>query len=189
MTTPAVTPRSAFDQIDDSGNVKPDTTGTAFDALDANGDPPADGGTVQPGVLDSQGLQPGEQLNEVGNKVIVPTAGESFSDTLQRAVRLGKARQAAGTQSAAISKETATIPSKTVQTLGAAATAGIAGPATLALPGELGASLPSLTAAVKAVGAWAEKHPVHAYLVFQALKELMPGAKKASAIIKAIPGE
>ena len=32
----------------------------------------------------------GEQLNDVGNRVIVPKEGESFSDTMQRAVASGK---------------------------------------------------------------------------------------------------
>lgn len=143
-------------------------------------------GTAQP---DNQPVQAGEQLNDVGNKVITPKDGEDFSATVQRAVKLGKARQAAGTEQSVINKETATIPSKTAQTLGTAAAAGIAGPAALALPGEIGTSLASMTSAVKAVGAWAEAHPVHAYLVFQALKELIPGAKKATAIIKGVPGE
>ena len=67
----------------------------------------------------------------------VPKDGESFADTLERGVALGKQRQQNGTQQQAIDKEAATIPTKAAQTLGAAATTGLVGPALLALPGEL----------------------------------------------------
>jgi hypothetical protein len=87
---------------------------------------------------DNQPLQAGEESNDVGNKVIVPKDGEDFTDTIKRAVQLGKARQAAGTEQAVIGKEMATAPKKAAQTLGAAATIGVAGPALLAAPGELG---------------------------------------------------
>ena len=79
----------------------------------------------------------GQVTNDVGEQVIVPQPGESFADTVKRGVALGKQRQQAGTQQAAIDKETATIPSKTAQTLGAAAGIGAIGPALLAAPGEL----------------------------------------------------
>ena len=79
----------------------------------------------------------GQVTNDVGEQVIVPQPGESFADTVKRGVALGKQRQQAGTQQAAIDKETATIPSKTAQTLGGAAVAGAAGPAALAIPGEV----------------------------------------------------
>jgi hypothetical protein len=83
------------------------------------------------------------------------------------------------------------MPKKTVQTLGAAATIGTLGPAILAAPGELAEAVPSVFAhtieGVKAVTAWAAKNPVHAYLLFQVMKELVPGAKKAMGIVKGVP--
>jgi hypothetical protein len=132
----------------------------------------------------------GEVLNDVGNTVIVPKDGESFSDTVKRAV----ARQKSSTpeqQQAAIDKEVATMPTKTAQTLGAAATIGASGPAILATPGEIAEAVPSVLThtidGVKTIGTWAGKNPVQAYLLFQVLKELVPGAKKAMGIVKGVP--
>lgn len=79
--------------------------------------------------------QTGEIVNDVGNKVIVPKEGESFSDTMKRAVQYHNSLTPEQRQ-AAIDKETATMPKKTAQTLGAAATIGAVGPAVMALPGE-----------------------------------------------------
>lgn len=181
MSTSTVTPPPGY-TIDPS-DVTVTPTGS-IDPSDVTPIQPPAGYTLEP---DSQPVQAGEQRNDVGAKVIVPKNGEDFAATVQRAVQLGNARQAAGTQQSVINKETATIPTKAAQTLGTAATAGIAGPAALALPGEIGGSLAAMTSAVKAVGAWANAHPVHAYLVYQALKELIPGAKKAAGIIKGTP--
>jgi hypothetical protein len=66
----------------------------------------------------------GEQLNDVGNRVIVPKEGESFSDTMQRAVASGKTV----TQDQ-IDTEMKTAPAKVAQTLAGAATIGAAMPA------------------------------------------------------------
>jgi hypothetical protein len=79
----------------------------------------------------------GQVTNDVGQQVIVPKAGESFHDTMQRAVALGKQRVKEGSQQTAIDAETKTIPAKTAETLGGAAGIGVAGPALLAVPGEL----------------------------------------------------
>ncbi|HKT87507.1 MAG TPA: hypothetical protein VJQ59_03675 [Candidatus Sulfotelmatobacter sp.] len=40
---------------------------------------------------------------------------------------------------------------------------------------------------VKAVGTWAAKNPVQAYLLFQVLKEAIPGLKKAAGIVSHAP--
>lgn len=134
--------------------------------------------------------QSGEIVNDVGNTVIVPKDGESFSDTVKRAV----AHQESLTpeqQQAAIDKEVTTMPRKTAQTLGAAATIGAVGPALLAAPGEIAEAVPSVLThtidGVKAIGTWASKNPVQAYLLFQVMKELLPGAKKAMGIVKGVP--
>lgn len=134
--------------------------------------------------------QTGEIVNDVGNKVIVPKKGESFADTMKRAVQYHNSLTPEQRQ-AAIDKETATMPKKTAQTLGAAATIGTLGPAALAVPGEIAEAVPSVFAhtveGVKAIGTWAGKNPVQAYLLFQLMKELVPGAKKAMGVIKGVP--
>jgi hypothetical protein len=81
--------------------------------------------------------QTGELTNDVGQKVIVPKDGESFSDTIKRAVAYHNSLTT-DQQQAAMGAEAKTIPAKTAQTLGAAAGLGVVGPALLAVPGELG---------------------------------------------------
>lgn len=80
----------------------------------------------------------GQVTNDVGQQVIVPKDGESFHDTIQRAVALGKQRIKDGSQQAAIDAEAKTIPGKTAETLAGASAAGVLGPAALAIPGEIG---------------------------------------------------
>ncbi len=132
----------------------------------------------------------GEMVNDVGNKVIVPKDGESFADTMKRAVAYHNSLTPEQRQ-AAINKEVATMPRKTAETLGAAATIGAVGPAVLAIPGEVAEALPSVLThtveGVKAVTAWAAKNPVQAYLLYQVMKDLIPGAKKAIGVIKGVP--
>ena len=85
----------------------------------------------------------GEIVNDAGNKVIVPKDGESFADTMKRAVQYHQSLTPERRQ-AAINKEVATMPKKTAQTLGAAATIGVAGPAALATTGEAVEAIPSV---------------------------------------------
>jgi hypothetical protein len=156
--------------------------GDAFDQLD-------DQKTQSPSFQNDP-RKTGEIVNDVGNKVIVPKDGESFADTMKRAVQYHKSLTPAQ-QQAAIDKEVATMPTKTAQTLGAAATIGVLGPATLAIPGEIAEAVPSVLThtveGVKAIGAWAAKNPVQAYLLYQVMKDLIPGAKKAIGIVKGMP--
>ena len=139
---------------------------------------------------DAQVQNEGEIVNDVGNKVIVPKEGESFADTMKRAVQYHESLTPEQRKSA-IGKELATAPKKAAQALGGAAVAGVAGPAALAGAGEAGAVLPSIVPhtieGVKAIGAWAAKNPVQAYILYQVIKELVPGAKKAMGIIKDAP--
>ena len=88
----------------------------------------------------------------------------------------------------AIDKETATIPAKTAQTLAGAATIGVVGPAALAGPAALPSVIPHTIEGVKAIGTWATKNPVQAYIMYQILKELVPGAKKTMGIVQHAPG-
>jgi len=203
MSNPTVTPTpsvldqamaqhgDAFDELDRqqtpqpaSGSVPNQATpshGDAFDQL-------PDDTPKAPTTNDPR--KTGEITNDVGQKVIVPKDGESFADTLKRAVAYHKSLSPAQ-QQAALDAETATIPTKTAQTLGAAATIGVVGPAMLAAPGEIAEAVPSVLThtveGVKAIGAWAAKNPVQAYLLYNVIKDLLPGAKKAIGIVKGMP--
>jgi hypothetical protein len=75
---------------------------------------------------------PGQQTNDVGNTVIVPKDGESFSDTMKRAAAQGQQ-----TTPDQINREIATMPGKVATTLAAAPAIGAAGTAALAIPGEV----------------------------------------------------
>jgi|SRR5208282_1268486 len=136
----------------------------------------------------------GYLINDVGNKVIVPKDGESYADTMKRAAAHG--RQVTPEQ---INKEISTMPGKAATVLAAAPLIGAAGAAALATPGDAAATLyrggegvlPSVfthTAdGVRAITAWAARNPVQAYLLYQVMKELLPGAKKFLGIAKAVP--
>jgi len=188
---------SQFQQLADSQKqsqsqpTQPVSPASARDSMDAMFQQMADDEKQQ--AQNNQNLPPnqsGEITNDVGQKVIVPKDGESFSDTLKRAVAYHNSLTPAQ-QQAAIDKEVATMPKKTAQTLGAAATIGAVGPALLAAPGEIAEALPSVLThtidGVKAIGTWATKNPVQAYLLFQVMKELVPHAKKAMGVIKGVP--
>jgi hypothetical protein len=110
--------------------------------------------------------QSGEITNDVGQKVIVPKDGESFSDTLKRAVQYHNSltpRQ----QQAAMGAETATIPAKAAQTVAAAPVIGAGGTALLAAPGEVAAgvrAIPGVTNALlqnaeEKAAEWAGQYP------------------------------
>ena len=159
--------------------------------------PAADPMSLSTGMVGSESEDPsktGYLTNDVGNRVIVPLDGESFSDTVKRAIQYHKSLSP-DQQQQAMQREVATMPKKTAQTLGAAAGIGVAGPAALAGVGELGGAaadalpsvLPHTIEGVKAIGAWAAKNPVQAYIAFQVLKELVPGAKKVIGIVKGFP--
>jgi len=207
MSTPAITPQQSdpFSEFGGSSTgAAPATPATPAPASaqsavpsTAQSDPFAEFGGVKVPAQDTK-LDPkktGEITNDVGQKVIVPKGWgtgdeEPFAETLKRAVQYHQSLTPEQRQ-AAIDKETATIPKKTAQTLGAAATIGTLGPAALAVPGEIGEAVPSVLAhtveGVKAIGTWAAKNPVQAYLLFQVMKELVPGAKKAMGVIKGVP--
>jgi hypothetical protein len=76
----------------------------------------------------------GEQLNDVGNRVIVPKEGESFAATMQRAVAAGK-----NVTQQQIDAEMQTAPKKAAEVLTAAPVIGAAGAAAITGAG-LGAS-------------------------------------------------
>lgn len=79
----------------------------------------------------------GTPINADGTFTITPAPGESFQDTMQRAARVGK-----NVTPDLIRQQTITGLKETPLALGAAATAGVAGPATLAGIGEAGAAIP-----------------------------------------------
>jgi len=195
VSTPNTTPQQSdpFAEFGGQSTGAPPTVAQPATAQPtAQSDPFAEFGgvAVKPEQTENDPRKTGEIINDVGNKVIVPKDGESFADTMKRAVQYHKSLTPAQ-QQAAIDKETATMPKKTAQTLGAAATIGAVGPAVLAIPGELAEAVPSVLThtieGVKAIGTWAAKNPVQAYLLFRVMKELVPGAKKAMGVIKGVP--
>ena len=133
-----------------------------------------------------QYTNPGTQTNEIGNPVTVPAPGESFADTMTRAAQQGQR-----TPQSQIDAEMATAPGKAATVLAAAPAIGAAGAGALAAAAPAENPLPSVMAntisGVKAIGAWAQANPLHAYIVFNLLKELVPGAKKAMGLIKEAP--
>ena len=118
-------------------------------------------------IQDTQTTPSGQITNDVGQQVVVPKDGESFTDTVNRAKALQQQREQAGTQQQALDAETKTIPAKTAQTLAGAATIGAVGPALLAAPGEIAAGIravPGVTEALlqnaeKSAGEWAAQYP------------------------------
>ena len=110
--------------------------------------------------------QTGEIMNDVGQKVIVPKDGEAFADTLKRAVAYHKSLTPEQ-QQAALDAETKTMPKKAAQTLGAAATIGVVGPALLAAPGEIAAGVRAIPGVTEALlqhaetkaAEWAAQYP------------------------------
>jgi hypothetical protein len=84
-----------------------------------------------------------------------------------------------------------TAPKKAATVLATAPILGAAGTASGAAVNEVATALPSVIphtiAGVKAVGEWAKANPIQAYLLYNVLKELIPGAKKAMGVIKGVP--
>lgn len=58
-----------------------------------------------------------------------------------------------------------------------------------AIPEILPSVLPHTIEGVKAIGKWADAHPFQAWALYNAIKEFVPGAKKAIGFVKAAPGE
>jgi len=121
---------------------------------------------------------PGEITNDVGNTVIVPKEGENFSDTMRRAAAQGKK-----TTPEQINREVGTMPGKAATVLAAAPAIGAVQTAGEALPGVL----MHTAEGVKAVTAWAAANPVKAYILYNVIKDVLPGAKKAIGLAKALP--
>ena len=140
--------------------------------------------------------QEGEITNDVGNTVIVPKDGESFSDTMQRAVAQGKQ-----TTQGQIDKEMATAPTKVAETLAAAPAIGAIGTAALAGPNEMAgavraaisALIPDILKGGQAIGEWGEAHPMTREILKAALTGAVAGttagamAKTARKVINAAP--
>jgi len=56
-----------------------------------------------------------------------------------------------------------------------------------AIPEVLPSILIHTVEGAKALGVWAEAHPYKAFMLYQVAKELLPGAKKAMGLVKAVP--
>jgi hypothetical protein len=191
MSTPAVTPQS--DPFAEFGGA---STGNANPQAKPSQPQPAPdpfkefGGVSVDPETKANPQQTGEITNDVGQKVIVPKDGESFQDTMKRAVQYHQSLTPEQ-RKAAINAETATIPKKAAQTIAAAPAIGFGGTAALAVPNEITEALPSVlmhtTEGVKALGTWASAHPIQAYMLYQVVKDLIPGAKKAMGLVKSVP--
>lgn len=106
---------------------------------------------------EAQAQANGQITNDVGNTVIVPKDGESFSDTMKRAASQGQQ-----TTPEQINKEIATAPGKAATVLAAAPVVGAAGAAALAAPGEASEVGSSLVDKAKAIYEWAKLNPFKA---------------------------
>ena len=116
--------------------------------------------------------------------MITPKPGESFSNTMQRAAAYGKT--VTPTQ---VNAELATAPAKAAQVVMAAPAIGALGAAGLSVGDALPSVLAHTTEGVRAIGTWANANPVQAYLVYNLLRELVPGAKKAMGLVQHAPVE
>lgn len=153
--------------------------------------------SVQLDFSKAQALEDGQQINDVGNTVIVPKEGESYADTIKRAVDHYKKMPPSELQDR-INRETSmrSLAPKVATTLAAAPAIGAGGSAILSLPGEvLGAArsalpkvIPATIAGVKAVGQWAKDNPVQAYILYHTIKDLLPFGSSAIKTIKGLPG-
>jgi hypothetical protein len=165
-----------------------DSSGMTFDSTPVQKETPVEQLANQPVETDPR--KTGEIVNDVGNKVIVPKDGENFADTMKRAVQHYQSLSPEQRQ-AAIDKEVKTMPGKAATTLAAAPIIGAAGTAGGAAINEVATALPSVIphtiAGVKAIGTWANANPIQAYLLYNVLKELVPGARKAMGVIKGVP--
>jgi len=186
----------------------PQTRGDIFDQVEANPDlgapaqqppaqPPQGAGTAKGDIFDQVEANPnlpfqspedkqeatGEQTGDLGQKIIVPKPGESFTQTMQRAAAYGKT-----VTPQTLTAEEKTIPKKAAEVAVAAPAIGAALPAAEAGLGEtLSGLVTGTTERVKALGSWAKDNPLHAYLLYQVLKDMVPGMKKAMGIVKESP--
>jgi hypothetical protein len=167
MSTPAVTPQS--DPFAEFGGA---STGNANPQAKPSQPQPAPdpfkefGGVSVDPETKANPQQTGEITNDVGQKVIVPKDGESFQDTMKRAVQYHQSLTPEQ-RKAAINAETATIPKKAAQTIAAAPAIGAVGTAALAAPGEIVQgvrTIPGITDALlkhaeTKAGEWAAQYP------------------------------
>jgi hypothetical protein len=137
--------------------------------------------TVSKTSKDDDPQQSGYLTNDVGNQVTVPKDGESFSDTMKRAVGHSQSLSPTDRQ-AEIDKETTPgqlIP-KVGEVLGAAMLPALA-PDPMAmyvkaieLHGVMDAGIkalvPALTSGVTAVGEWAAAHPIASKAIWETMK-------------------
>jgi hypothetical protein len=139
---------------------------------------------VKPAQQSTDPSQTGEITNDVGNKVIVPKDGESFNDTMKRAVAYHNSLSPDQLQ-AAMDAETKTIPAKTAQTLGSAAAIGAVGPAVMAAPGEIAGLAPEAVSAVKAL---IQAHPTAAKVLGKVILSSAMGGEVGHSAKSAIIG-
>ena len=152
---------------------------------------------AQPVTLDfsqAQSIVPGEQINDVGNKVITPIEGESFASTLQRAAAYGRSiTQQPDKGASVINKEMATAPKKAATVLAAAPAIGAGLPVAMAAVGEGVAGLgPAAIKGAQAVSDWVNKSRINqlmAYIIYHELKKHLSGTVGFIKNLPDIPDE
>jgi hypothetical protein len=152
--------------------------GVATDQTTSGGNPPstktatsdpfsAFGGTAQANTPAQSGPSPDEQASQTRQMLVSGLTGmptPNMTDEDKKSFARGKAA-------------------------GAVSVPVVAGAATgaTALAEAVPSVLPHTIEGVKAIGTWAAKNPVQAYLLYQVMKDLIPGAKKTMGIIKGVP--
>ena len=132
-----------------------------------------------------EGQQPaqdtsGQETNDIGKTIIVPKEGESFEDTMNRAIEQGKK-----TTQQDINDELKTAPGKLATVLAAAPLIGATGAAAINVPATEGAGIAAGSkAALDAIGGlpgilkgaydWAAANPIKAYVLYEVTKDLAP---------------
>jgi hypothetical protein len=164
-------PKKQADPFAEFGGVATDQTTSAANppsTKTASADPfTVFGGTAQASTPAQSGPSPDEQASQTRQMLVSGLTGmptPNMSDEDKKSFARGKAA-------------------------GAVSVPVVAGAATgaTALAEAVPSVLPHTIEGVKAIGAWAAKNPVQAYLLYQVMKDLIPGAKKAMGVIKGIP--
>ena len=154
---------------------------------------------TQPQMIPTPAPAPDGGMESMFNKAATDQAAEATkADSLTTPV-LSPEEQASQTRQMLVSGLTG-IPTPNMTTedragfekgkaAGAVSVPAVAGAATglTAISEALPAVLPHTIDGVRAIGAWASAHPVQAYILYQVIRDLIPGAKKAMGIIKGVP--
>lgn len=164
-------PKKQSDPFAEFGGVATDQTASAENSSSTKAVPTDPfsgfGGTTQPSTPAQSSPSPEEEASQTRQMLVSGLTGmptPNMSDADKKSFARGKAA-------------------------GAVSVPVVAGAATgaTAIAEAVPSVLPHTIEGVKAIGAWAAKNPLQAYLLYQVMKDLVPGAKKALGVIKGIP--